>query len=178
MRHFEQLSNKGRGPGAGDQRIGRRHALPASHAAVAGHVARASFASESVVSAESAQDRDEEVLAELATQLADEMQRGQLPNVDAVIREHPRLAEELRGLWATMLVADCVAAGASSSSNRDEQQPSGLVTHDHPSGWNHRGAPLTPGDALGDYELEEELAEAAWAWSTRHGKAAWDAPWR
>jgi len=95
-------------------------------------------------------EQDEERLAELAAQLADEMQHGALPNVDAVIKDHPELAEELRGLWATMLVADCVAAGASSSSKRD-----GNATAPIAKSAAHRVD--ANGTVLGDYELVKEL---------------------
>jgi serine/threonine-protein kinase len=107
------------------------------------------------VSRGQASERDDELLAELAARLADEMQRGELPNVDAMIREHPALAEELRGLWATMLVADCVAAGASSSSNR--AQDGHDATHPLPAPAGINVAPLASGGTLGDYELAEEL---------------------
>jgi eukaryotic-like serine/threonine-protein kinase len=109
------------------------------------------------VSANPVHDSDDALLADLAARLADEMQRGELPNVDAVIREHPRLAEELRGLWATMLVADCVAAGASSSANRAAASGSDVPTHDHASGGDKSGASPSLGAALGDYELADEL---------------------
>ncbi len=103
------------------------------------------------------QHADEQLLAELAARLADEMQRGQLPNVDAVISEHPQLAEELRGLWATMLVADCVAAGANSSSQRGSKNGSGAPTHGHPLPFYDATSSPSTGDALGDYELIDEL---------------------
>ncbi len=102
-----------------------------------------------------ARERDDEILAELAAGLADEMQRGELPNVDAVIREHPALAEELRGLWATMLVADCVAAGASSSSNRGHGADA--PTHALLSSAGSNVMAPTNGGTLGDYELADEL---------------------
>jgi serine/threonine-protein kinase len=107
------------------------------------------------VSRGQASERDEELLAELAARLADEMQRGELPNVDAVIREHPALEEELRGLWATMLVADCVAAGASSSSNRAQDVHE--ATHPHAPAAGINVAPLRSGGTLGDYQLADEL---------------------
>ena len=61
-----------------------------------------------------AAERDER-LVELVNHVADEFRAGRRPDIDAILREHPDLADELRGLWATMLVADCVAAGASSA---------------------------------------------------------------
>ncbi len=43
-------------------------------------------------------DRDER-LALLLDRLGDERRRGQLPDLDAVVRQHPDLADELRQLW-------------------------------------------------------------------------------
>ncbi|REK19218.1 MAG: serine/threonine protein kinase [Planctomycetota bacterium] len=102
---------------------------------------------------EHAQATDEERLAELADQLADGLRRGSPPEIDALIRQHPDLAEDLRGLWATMLVADCVAAGASSTS-----EPLGPGSDDptYNAGGRHGIAP-PPGTELGDYELDEVL---------------------
>ncbi len=99
-------------------------------------------------------EHDEERLAELAAQLADEMQRGGLPNVDAVIQNHPALAEELRGLWATMLVADCVAAGANSASQH-KQNREAEATEPLAGGTTRRAEPGVA--LLGDYRLVEEL---------------------
>jgi len=111
------------------------------------------------VNAQPAPSRDEQRLAEIACQLADELQQGRLPNVDAVIREHADLAEELRGLWATMLVADCVAAGASSASGRSKasSSASNTPTQDHGAILPDGRLPPPCGVTLGDYELDEEL---------------------
>ena len=105
-----------------------------------------------------APSRDERRLAELATQLADGLGRGAPTDIDALVREHADLADELRGLWATMLVADCVAAGASAANGHRGAQRSDVPTS------NHAGpddpvieAPTVPGAAFGDYELIEEL---------------------
>jgi serine/threonine protein kinase len=56
-------------------------------------------------------DRDARLVA-LVNQLAEEMRRGERPRVDAMLAENPDLADELRPLWAAMLVTDCVAAGS------------------------------------------------------------------
>jgi hypothetical protein len=72
------------------------------------------FQSEEVI--EPASERDQR-LAELANQLADQLREGIQPDIETLLREHTDLAAELRGLWATMLVADCVAAGVSASND-------------------------------------------------------------
>jgi serine/threonine-protein kinase len=83
------------------------------------------FQSEEVI--EPASERDQR-LAELANQLADQLRRGIRPDIETLSREHRDLADELRGLWATMLVADCVAAGISAPSDAiaTTASPSGL----------------------------------------------------
>ena len=62
-------------------------------------------------------ERDQQ-LAELVNHVADEFRTGKRPDIESLLRDHADLADELRGLWATMLVADCVAAGASSTSGQ------------------------------------------------------------
>jgi serine/threonine-protein kinase len=98
---------------------------------------------------------DDERLAELAAQLADRFIAGAPPNIDAYLRENAELADELRGLWATMLVADCVAAGAGSAGNNGGA-PAGAPTTGH-NGPGETTLDMAPGAALGDYELVEEL---------------------
>jgi len=49
--------------------------------------------------------RDEQ-LAELLDTLAGESRAGRMPDLEAVIREHPDLAGELRELWATLILAE------------------------------------------------------------------------
>ncbi len=63
---------------------------------------------------EPAADREQR-LAEMVNQLADQCRAGERPDIDSLLRKNPNLADELRGIWATMLVADCVAAGVSSA---------------------------------------------------------------
>ena len=52
-------------------------------------------------------------LAELLDRLADQLRRGEQPDIDQALAQNADLADELRPLWAAMLVTDCVAAGAS-----------------------------------------------------------------
>jgi serine/threonine-protein kinase len=116
-------------------------------------------------------------LAALADRMADELRRGRTADVEDLIGEHPDLAEDLRGLWATMLVTDCVAASAarhlSSPSNLSAESgakgsPDARVADAlPPAPW---GLPFTPDPAgvegerktsapvsFGDYELSDEL---------------------
>ncbi len=118
-----------------------------------------------VSSAESNIDRDTR-LAEVAGQLAEQMRCRGPTDIEAVLCEHADLADELRGLWATMLVTDCVAANVASATNssRGAAPPDG----DRPtSGFT---TPFLPGDTapldaaggsepavFGDYQLLAEL---------------------
>jgi serine/threonine-protein kinase len=99
---------------------------------------------------------DDERLAELAAQLADRFIAGAPPDIDAYLREHPQWADDLRALWATMLVADCVAAGSSAAGARNGAQGSDAPTSGHaPS--SDPAHETVSGALLGDYELLEEL---------------------
>ena len=52
--------------------------------------------------------RDDQ-LARLLAEMTESTHHGQAPNVEAIAREHPELAEELRELWLTAEVADELA---------------------------------------------------------------------
>ncbi len=82
-------------------------------------------------------------LATLLAELSDRVNRGESVDIEAVCREHPELASELRRLWGAVLVAD--AAGTNAPDVHDEPPE----------------APLPPERELpcrfGDYELLEEL---------------------
>lgn len=107
-------------------------------------------------------------LAELANQLAEQLRAGVRPDIDTLLRDHADLADELRGLWATMLVADCVAAGVGSSSGlhappvAPSSEPAEVPAH-VTTPFSHDVDPPSrvhsiPTSALfGDYEVREEL---------------------
>jgi serine/threonine-protein kinase len=101
-------------------------------------------------------------LAQLAGDLADQLRAGATPDVEAVLRDNADVADELRGLWAAMLVADCVAASALSSSAAARGQADRDL--DHPttpygslSDRLHRAGSDSEAVTLGDYELIAEL---------------------
>jgi serine/threonine-protein kinase len=79
-------------------------------------------------------------LAALLDELTEAVRAGNSPQLDQLARQHPDLAEELRALWSTVLVAGAVAGVTG-----DESESADVVP----------AAPL-PSD-LPDYELQEEL---------------------
>src|SRR5262245_37048667 len=50
-------------------------------------------------------------LAHLLTELTDQLRAGQRPALAAIIRQHPQHADELRQLWAAVLIAEEMASG-------------------------------------------------------------------
>ena len=164
MRHFEQLSNQETAQALDLSRGGGRHALFAGDAPAADvcwpsplrrrgrhecptqrRRARAAVAA----------DRDER-LVELVNRVADEFRAGRRPDVERTLREHPDLADELRGLWATMLVADCVAAGVSSAAGAANPELHKTTSLGEPSGpaFSLAGREQVLFD---DFRVEEEL---------------------
>jgi eukaryotic-like serine/threonine-protein kinase len=93
--------------------------------------------------------RDEQLAGLLAT-MSEQTQNGGNPDIEAVVREHPDLGEELRELWLTAQIAEELARAA---------EPD--VTVNYPQGMSHAvGGPPLPEAGLakiGDCELLEEL---------------------
>ncbi|MHB1424963.1 MAG: protein kinase domain-containing protein [Gemmataceae bacterium] len=91
----------------------------------------------------------EERLARLLTELSDRARQGHHPNLDAIVAQHPDLADELRELWGAVLLADELTRGEPSSparsASKDLQSP--LL------------APRAgeKGTIFGDFELLQEL---------------------
>src|SRR5262249_61541309 len=54
-------------------------------------------------------DADESLLAQVVDELTARVQRGEEPDIDPLIRQHPALADELRSLWATVWVTETLA---------------------------------------------------------------------
>jgi serine/threonine-protein kinase len=95
-------------------------------------------------------DQHDEQLAGLLASMAEQLQSGHKPDVEAVIREHPDFGEELRELWVTAQIAEELARAS---------QPE--VTVQYPQVTPHAaGSPPLPAGPLtkiGDCELLEEL---------------------
>ncbi|MDM4016476.1 serine/threonine-protein kinase [Roseiconus lacunae] len=89
-------------------------------------------------------EQDEQRLANLLSEMTDSICRGQPVDFDAVCREHPDLADELRKLWGAVLVTDT----ASSSVNEVPAAPASGSRR-----WSRLQLPTT----IGDYDLLEEI---------------------
>src|SRR5581483_10444003 len=91
----------------------------------------------------------DEVLARLLAELTEQLRTGQRPDVEIIARQYPKLADELRELWAAAQIAEEFANHGSRS--RPTAAHVGLG-----------GAPAMPGAPplprpFGDYDLLEEL---------------------
>ncbi len=89
------------------------------------------------------ESKREQRLALLLAELTDAAQRGEVVDIEDVCHSHTDLAEELRGLWAAVMIAD--ATGSQSQ----ETQP------DHPQ--EPASGILKLPCAMGGYELLDEL---------------------
>jgi eukaryotic-like serine/threonine-protein kinase len=86
-------------------------------------------------------------LARLLAAMIEQLQKGQNPDVDAVVREHPELGEELRELWITAQFAEELARTA----NVD------FAVHDEPALPGELTQPAAPRAKIGDCEVLEEV---------------------
>jgi serine/threonine protein kinase len=100
-----------------------------------------------------ASDSHDERLAELLAGFAEKVRAGQVPDLEAVARQHPELAGELQELWAIAALADQLAS-AGGSGERDL-----TVAPDDPAAAGV--SRVAPGELVefGDYELLEKIGE-------------------
>jgi serine/threonine-protein kinase len=90
-------------------------------------------------------DERERYLAELIGDLTDRLRCGERPDLEAVVRDHPALAGELRELWAAVLIAEEMARSPADDGTTD---------------WTSSLTEMPIGPApprVGDCELLEEL---------------------
>jgi serine/threonine-protein kinase len=92
----------------------------------------------------------EQVLAQLLGRLTEQLRSGQPTDVEALAREHPDLAAELRELWGAAQVAE-EFAGPKPDSQRTASRPTQPLAPTPPP--SPGGLPRV----FGDYELLEEL---------------------
>jgi hypothetical protein len=92
------------------------------------------------------------LLAQLLVTLTEQVNRGEPVPLDAVCREHPQVATELRQLWGAVLLADAAGSHAPPLAELDSSiDPAARES-------NGRGvAPLMLPCRFGDYELLEEI---------------------
>ncbi len=62
-------------------------------------------------------DTSEEALAILVAQLADQVTKGEAPDLETVCQQHPQFESDLRELWGTLIVTQAAAKEQSSPSN-------------------------------------------------------------
>jgi serine/threonine-protein kinase len=101
-------------------------------------------------------------LAVLLDELTEQARRGERVDIQAAIAAHPDLADELRELWATVLVADVAAAGSRTGQDSGEAaiNARSLATSATEAAINARSqATSATGEPprFGDYELLAEL---------------------
>ena len=85
-------------------------------------------------------------LANVLSQLTDEIAAGRAVEFDVVCRQNPDLADDLRRLWGAVLVTDIAALGS-------EQMPKAADADNQSRRWRRLQLPVE----IGDYELLEEV---------------------
>jgi serine/threonine-protein kinase len=96
-------------------------------------------------------ESDAALLAGLLDSLCNAARRGEEPNVEAVAQRHPRIADELRSLWATIWIAESLALP-----DRDEA----IATASDDDRASRPEAPDTTSLArFGDYVILDELGQ-------------------
>ncbi len=104
-----------------------------------------------------APDRDERLAAVLEG-LLERRHRGELPDVEAAVRAHPDLADELRQLWATALFAHEFAPTPNRPADKaPEKTAAAKQTPTPPDGRRPPGPVPELPHPFGDYELLEEV---------------------
>jgi len=94
-------------------------------------------------------DKRDERLAALLDRVSDELRQGKSPDINDYTREAPDLADELRSLWAAILVADCAAAAPA------DEFPQTAPGHAVAAAPDGAGSELPR--RFGDFELLAEL---------------------
>jgi serine/threonine-protein kinase len=94
----------------------------------------------------------DEFLAQLLADLTEQAQRGVAVDIEAVAKQHPDLATELRSLWATAQFADDLGH-ITVDFGTDDEAPPELRHHDAGAVATRAGFPRR----FGDYELLEEI---------------------
>jgi serine/threonine-protein kinase len=92
-------------------------------------------------------DEHDSRLAAVLEDLCARVRAGESVDIERCVRNHPELAGEIRGLWATVQFADDFAPGFSPI---DSDLPASATE-------NRFGRAAQPGREFGDYELLEEL---------------------
>ncbi len=109
-------------------------------------------------SAEDAESEDQ--LAQLVAELTDAVQRGELPDIDQVMAQHPHLAEPLREIWTAVMIAEHVADHVDAESAHlpvGSDAPTRDFSQEGRASAAHEPASSLLGREIGDYLIVEEL---------------------
>lgn len=103
-------------------------------------------------------DAAEQQVAELVAVQLDKMQRGESMDLEALCREHPLLAKQLRDVWPALLLADVAGhAAASTIDGFRSSVPAETQNALRPLRLGEDFATQLLLDRLGDYELIREI---------------------
>jgi serine/threonine-protein kinase len=108
----------------------------------------------STASSKPARQRDER-LAELLARLVEQSREGKAPDVDALARDNPDVALELRELWAVAGMADDLALCAEGGSD----DPTIVPWSPQPGGDAAQAGDVAVSGNFGGYELLEKIGE-------------------
>jgi serine/threonine protein kinase len=93
-------------------------------------------------------DQDQ-LLADLLASLSEQVRQGRDADVEAVAARHPKLAQELRELWAAVQIADAFTPREASGALRAERAGLAVLAAPAPPEFTAR--------TFGDYDLLDEL---------------------
>ena len=100
---------------------------------------------------------DDERLAQILSDVTDRIRRGESPELQALLQQHPDLAAELKEIWPALALAEEFAK---------------------PSLDHEKQAPATPQPDPSRALVQPSLAGGEWEWFTRRGKKVSTAWWR
>ncbi|MCA9089579.1 MAG: serine/threonine protein kinase [Planctomycetaceae bacterium] len=96
----------------------------------------------------------DDILAAVLSELMDQLHAGVTPDVNEQVRRHPELEQDIRSMWATVVVAENFAPG-SDSLDRSEAMDADIADSTCLMEGS-RPQPVLPRQ-LGNYELQDEL---------------------
>src|SRR5262249_18007990 len=101
---------------------------------------------------------DDERLAQIVSDLTDRIRRGESPNLQAFLQQHPDLETELKQVWPALVLAEELAMPPPDRRSRIEDRGSKIEIHPVQSSILDPRSSISPlPRTFGDYELLEEI---------------------